>query len=383
MPTIAITIPQLGEGLQEARLIATLKGPGDRVLRDEPIYQMETDKAVMDVESPYEGVLTAWLAEPDSILPIGGEVALMEVAETRESEPVPQPVAADADFTTDGPPPAPSIRNAHVPPRTRAYAKEKGLTEEQLSMIRSATGKLMPADIDAYLFDRESKGYAERPVSRQQRLLMSRLQRGHHLAVPGTMSVVASWEAIENARSRMQTEGGAFQPSTFTMFAYAVVQAVKEHEVFRSQLIGESTMRTYNHVSLGIAVALPEDELVMAVVENADTLGWREFAEAARERISLARTGRDQVSESVTVNLTNLQKYGIRYGVPVVVPPAVATLFLGEVHNGFDPDPGEPELRRQVNLVLTFDHRLSNGVGAAAFLHSVKEHVETIGRLVD
>jgi pyruvate dehydrogenase E2 component (dihydrolipoamide acetyltransferase) len=196
------------------------------------------------------------------------------------------------------------------------------------------------------------------------------------------MSVVASWEGIEAVRAHMQAEGGDFQPSSFSMFAYAVVQAAKEHEVFRSQLVGESTMRIYSRLSLGIAVALPEDELVMAVVERADTLSWREFAERMREQIGLARTGKDQASESVTINLTNLQKYGIRYGVPVVVPPAVATLFLGEVHNGFDPDPGEPELRRQVNLVLTFDHRLSNGVGAAAFLHSVKEHLETIGRLV-
>ena len=93
MPTIAITIPQLGEGLQEARLIATLKQPGERVRRDEPIYQMETDKAVMDVESPYEGVLTAWLAEADAILPIGGEVALMDVAEAPSTEQARQPAA--------------------------------------------------------------------------------------------------------------------------------------------------------------------------------------------------------------------------------------------------------------------------------------------------
>jgi pyruvate/2-oxoglutarate dehydrogenase complex dihydrolipoamide acyltransferase (E2) component len=381
MPTISIKIPQLGEGLQEARLVAFLKQPGDHVSRDEPIYQMETDKAVMDVESPYEGVLTSWLAEVDAIVPIGADVALMEVAQVDESA-VTESSPVEVGVPADGPPPSPSARNAHVPPRTRAYAKEKGLTEEQLSMVKAASGKMMPADIDAYLSDREAKGYLERPVSPNQRVLMSRLQRGHHLAVPGTMSVVASWEAIENARTVMQAEGGPFQPSTFTMFAYAVVQAVKDHSVFRSQLVGESTMRTYDHVALGIAVALPGDELVMAVVEDADTLSFREFAERARSRIELARKGQDQASEAVTVNLTNLQRFGIRHGVPVVVPPAIASLFLGEVHNGFDPDPGEPELRRQVNLVLTFDHRLSNGVGAAAFLQAVKKNVETVGGLL-
>src|SRR5437016_1360886 len=79
MPVVSVRIPQIGEGLQEARLVAILKNPGERVKRDEPIYQMETDKAVMDVESPYEGTLVEWTAPIDTILPIGGEVARMDV----------------------------------------------------------------------------------------------------------------------------------------------------------------------------------------------------------------------------------------------------------------------------------------------------------------
>ena len=68
MPIASVKIPQIGEGLQEARLVAVLKQPGDRVKRDEPIYQMETDKAVMDVESPYEGVLIAWTGDRKSVV---------------------------------------------------------------------------------------------------------------------------------------------------------------------------------------------------------------------------------------------------------------------------------------------------------------------------
>ena len=75
MPIESVCIPQRGEGLQEARLVAVLKQPGDFVKRDEPIYQMETDKAVMDVESPFEGTLVSWSAPVDTILAIGAEVA--------------------------------------------------------------------------------------------------------------------------------------------------------------------------------------------------------------------------------------------------------------------------------------------------------------------
>jgi pyruvate dehydrogenase E2 component (dihydrolipoamide acetyltransferase) len=364
MGIVSVRIPQIGEGLQEARLVAVLKQPGEAVKRDEPIYQMETDKAVMDVESPFEGILTEWLAQPDDILAIGAEVARMEVAQAPAA--VQQPEAKE-----QAPRPEPAqAGNAAIPPRTRAYAKEKGITEEELASIKPMGSKLMPSDIDSLIASRAANDrYEENALTQKQRLLASRLVRGTQLVVPGTISVVANWYAIETHRTEAKSRGDEFQPSAFTMFAYAVAQALKEFPMFRSTLVGEDRLRTYRHAALGIAVALPGDELVLAVVEDADTLDWRTFAERTRERIELARSGQDQVSEAVTISLTNMQAHGIRDAVPVVVPPAVGTLFLGEAYYGFDGG-------RYVNLGLTFDHRLINGVGAALFLNAVKAGVE-------
>ncbi|REK26034.1 MAG: hypothetical protein DWQ42_09870, partial [Planctomycetota bacterium] len=81
MPQISVRIPQLGEGLQEALLVEFLKQPGDTVRRDEPLYTMETDKAVTEVESPYDGTLIEWTAEVSSVQAVGAEIARMEVAE--------------------------------------------------------------------------------------------------------------------------------------------------------------------------------------------------------------------------------------------------------------------------------------------------------------
>lgn len=395
MPVIAVRIPQMGEGLQEARLVATLKQPGDSVRRDEPIYQMETDKAVMDVESPYEGVLVEWVAEVDTVLPIGSAVARMEVAEgTKEMEVHGGAAEAAASETAApaAPAAAPSARNASIPPRTRAYAKEKGLSDDQLSAIPSKTGKLMPEDVDAFLSSAgsaapsaESPGgpFREVALSQKQRLLSSRLQRGSQLVVPGTIVVAANWEPIERLRAQVKASGDEFQPSSFTMFAFAVAQALKDFPMFRSTLRGDDTLRTYDAASLGIAVALPGDELVLAVVDRADRLSWREFADQTREKIDLARGGKDQAHEAVTLSLTNMQAFGLRDAVPVVVPPGIATLFLGEVYNGLCNDVvDEIKLRRLVNLSLTFDHRLINGVGAADFLNRVRANVETISSLI-
>jgi pyruvate dehydrogenase E2 component (dihydrolipoamide acetyltransferase) len=381
MATISIRIPQIGEGLQEARLVAHLKQPGDRIRRDEPIYQMETDKAVMDVESPYDGVLVEWLGAQDEVLAIGAEVARIEVA--GEVQEAPAPTHGPAGQTSEVKSP-----NAAIPPRTRAYAKEKGLSDSELSALASTGAKLMPADIDAYLSNKpaaaqtSNAAYEERPVGQKQRLLSSRMQRSSQLVVPGTMSVVVNWGPIERERIRVKSSGDSFQPSAFTMFAYAVARATIEHPSFRSSLSGEDTLRTYKHLALGIAVALPGDELVLAVVEEADSLNWREFAERTRDRIELARTGKDQANESVTLSLTNMQSYGLRDAVPVVVQPSAATLFLGEVYNEQDPESDEFLIRRSANIGLTFDHRIMNGVGAANFLKTVKQNVETISSIL-
>lgn len=388
MAIVRLCIPQIGEGLQEARLVAVLKQPGDVIKRDEPIYQMETDKAVMDVESPYEGTLQGWSVEVDTILPIGGTVGTMMVADgTLEvgcgghgPAPVEEKAAPSVAAEPTSAPAA--ARRLDIPPRTRAHAKSLGIGEDELATIPAAGSKLMPEDIDAYLAARSSAGFRETPLSQSQRLLSSRLVRGSQLVVPGTITVQTLWEGIEAKRASLKAGGGEFQPSAFTMFAYAVTRALAEFPAFRSTLVGDSVLRTYDHVQLGIAVALPEDKLVLAVVPDADTLDWPTFANTTRAQIDLARSGKDQANEAVTLSLTNMQAFGLRDAVPVVVPPSVATLFLGEVYKGLDQTSDAIAVRRYVNLAMTFDHRTINGVGASEFINKIKHNVEQIESLV-
>lgn len=387
MPNVSLRIPQIGEGLQEARLVAVLKQPGDPVSRDEVVYQMETDKAILDVESPASGVLQEWLAQVGDVLPIGAEVGLLLVAEGGVAPSPAQPSEPDETRRPDHLAATEfKSRRKDLPPKSRAYARSQGLTEEDLELLPDLGRKLMPEDVDRFASSRASAAsraqkrvapFSGGPMSPQQRLLASRLQRGANVAVPGTMSVVADWGPIERSRDLVKASADPFKPSAFTMFAFCVAQAAARNPLFRSTLVADGLVRTYEHLHLGIAVGLPEDELVLAVVEDADALGWREFAERMRDRIELARGGKDQASESVTLSLTNMQAHGIREAVPVVVPPAVATLFLGEPHFAFvEGESRTPMLQRCVSLGITFDHRLINGVGAAEFLNEVRKQMK-------
>ena len=385
MPEVSLNIPQIGEGLREARIVALLKKPGEHVKRDEPVYQMETDKAVMDVESPYEGTLKSWTAEVDEGLLIGAEVAVIETADAVIEEAAPTPEPAKEAVAVAAPAASSGSRRRDVPPRTRAYAKKKGMSDADLEKVPATGSKLTSEDIDAFLAGGApsgGEGYSEVEMPSKQRVLASRLQRGSQLAVPGTETVVINWGPIEKLRAEIRAGGDEFQPSTFTIFTYAVAQTLADFPDFRSSVVGDSTIRTYDNANLGIAVALDGDELVIAKIEKCDALDWREFAQAMWDSIEEARAGKDQADATITLSVTNMQGFGLRDAVAVVVPPGIATLFIGEAYNGLDQTVEELKLQRCVNMGLTFDHRLINGVGAAKFLNSIRDKIENIADLV-
>ena len=183
MPIISVRIPQLGEGLQEALLVEFLKEPGDTVERDEPIYVMETDKAVTEVESPYAGTLVEWVAETNSVLPIGTEVARMEVAEGVKEMPAghkPAELSTAAEAVAAAT--APNRPTIPIPPRTRKYLKDKGLLDVA-DEIPAAGAKLMVEDVDRYLAEQGggasvgagAEGYDERALPPSQIALNFRL----------------------------------------------------------------------------------------------------------------------------------------------------------------------------------------------------------------
>ena len=341
MPVISIRIPQLGEGLQEALLVEFIKRPGDHVQRDEPIYVMETDKATTDVESPYEGTLVKWTVEPGSVLSIGSEIGKIDVAEGVKEVPVGHgPVDSSHASTSAGPTTsdltsstavaakssAPTRRtDVQIPPKTRKYLKDKGLLDIADQIPCDGT-KLMPEDVDRYLAAQadaappvSSDTYSESNLPASQIALNYRLARGAQLCVPVTIINDIEWTAIAAARQTTRSTGGA---TGFAMCCWCIVQALKNHPRFRSSMSTDGKrLRTYRQINLGIAVALPGDEMVTAVVRGAESLSSAKFFQAMGQQIEVARNGTDQADESTTLSVSNMGKAGIRIGIPAIVAP--------------------------------------------------------------
>ena len=377
MPLVDVILPQMGEGLQEALITALLKAPGDPVEKDEAIFEMETDKATVPVESAYRGRLREWLVKDGDVVAIGAVVGRIEAESTTEKDkksPVFEPAAPvgasakPVDFRGSG---------IKIPPRTRAHCRSLGISEEEMLRIPAPSGKLMPQDVDRYLA--ETKGapgalYVERRLSAPQRALDYRLRRSAQLVIPATISCLLPTKALDQAELAQQSALPESPLTRFEVLAYSVAMAARQHPSFRSVLTDRDSVREYAHLNLGIAVHCPGDDLLTAVVRNADALSLAEFVSAVQQQVTLAFKGKDQSDAATQVILTYLADSGIIQAIPVLVAPAIAVLFIGAPHLEV-----QENLKPALNLTLTFDHRLINGIGAARFLHDVVQEVQRLG----
>lgn len=398
MPVISVRIPQMGEGLQEALLVEFLKNPGDKITRDEPIYVMETDKATTDVESPYDGTLVEWTAEPGTVLAIGTEIAKMEVAEGTQEMAAGHGPPADEPAASPAPAPAPAASTSSkpatetstgvkIPPRTRKYLKEKGLMDVAAS-IPAAGNKLMPEDVDKFIAEggtasaggsseTDSDLFDKVELPTHQITLNYRLSRSAASTIPVTVQNEVRWEALGNARSEIKKSGNP-GPTGFVMSLWCVLEAMKKHPKIRSTISSDGRhLQQYKEINLGIAVSLPGDLMVTAVVRGADKMDRAAFFEACVKQIEIARDGKDQADATTTLTVSNIGKAGMRMGIPAIVAPAVATLAIGESYLQPVPnDAGSVDFKQACTITMTFDHRILNGVGAANFMNDVKSEIE-------
>ena len=193
--------------------------------------------------------------------------------------------------------------------------------------------------------------------------------------VPATIEVTCRWEAVRDARLRSKkTPGGTL--STATMTAWVVAQAMAKHPRFASVVRGNDLFFDPERSDLGVAVALPGDVLETAVISGVNALEWDAFQPAYNDALQRARQGEVDSKNRVSLSISSMAAYNVRSAIPIVVPPSVATLFIGAPYLLPDPKSKDGGLMEVFSLVLTFDHRWINGVGAASFLSDVRKGIE-------
>lgn len=321
-----IVVPIMGEGIRNAKVVTLLKEPGDKIALDDPLCEVETDKAVYPIESSFAGTMGEWKTEVGATVDIGQELGTIVTEGEAVSEPVEIAGTRNGDSETAAEQPA------------------------RLPIQKSKSAGIEPA---------------------LSPTIVRRLGR----VVPANLQIDARWDAIRSAREKAKKKEGKNAASPSVMVAWAVVRAMEKHAPFRRIILEDDRIEEHDEFDLGIAVALDDDRLATAVVTHANKRDWPDFVKRYNDTVAETREGRvDAVNAPLVIS--SLGAFGVRAAAPIVVPPSVATLFVGSAHYEAIGDGKKTEPAEVITLSLTFDHRVVNGAGAANFVHEVKEQIE-------
>src|SRR6266571_559179 len=335
-----ITVPVMGEGIRNAKVVSLLKKPGDPVALDDELCEVETDKAVYPIQSSFAGVMGEWKTKVGDTVDIGQELGTLLTEEASLAD----QLEAEAEVSADqGAVAAGTNRGvkAIVPSR-----KERDVAPEDRRRYSGIEPALSPT--------------ITRKLSR---------------VIPANLQIDARWDAVREAREAAKTKHPENAPSPSVMIAWAVVRAMEKHAPFRRLILEDDQIVQNDDFDLGVAVALEGDRMATAVITNANRKSWPEFVSSYNETVAATRGGRVDAMNAPVV-ITSLGAFEVKAGAPLVVPPSVGTLFVGTAHRELISNKNKNDSAEVITLSLTFDHRVVNGAGAAAFANEIKKQIE-------
>jgi 2-oxoisovalerate dehydrogenase E2 component (dihydrolipoyl transacylase) len=362
-------LPDLGEGLDEAEIVAWHVTEGDHVVGDQPLVSVETDKAVVEVPSPQSGRIARVFGAKGDLVKVGAPLVEFAegpeadtgtvVGELRKDEPRREtPKAADE---------AARAKPLQVLPAVRALARK---LDVDLNHVQ-ATGPdstITRADVERAAKSLTEAGPAE-PLRGMRRAMAQRMTAAHAEVVPASVTEeadIGEWSAGEDATIRL------------VRAIATACTAEPSLNAWYNAAAGER--RLVKRIDIGIAVDT-EGGLIVPVLRN---VGERDACDL---RAGLDRMRADAAARSIppeelrgaTITLSNFGMIGGRFANLVVVPPQVAIIGAGRIAQRVMVHEGQPAVRAVLPLSLTFDHRVVNGGEAARFVVALKLDLERAG----
>ena len=403
MPT-PIVMPQMGESIAEGTIVRWIKKVGDQVDRDEPLFEITTDKVDAEIPSPSAGTLTEILAKEGdtvSVHSVVGTILLAGEEPGQGARQVPaQPFAAapaPQKTTTSGADQEVSREATHDDRRQKSSPLVRRIARENKVDVAQITGsglggRVTKRDILEYLGSgigsrgngdpqppRESSARVEiQPLSAMRKkiaehMVLSQRTSAHvHSVFHVNFSDV---ERIRRAKKEQYERLGA-KLSYMAFIARAVIDALRRHPVVNASLDGDSIVYKKD-VNLGIAVAL-EGGLLVPVIKNADEkdlLGLSRAVADVAERARAKQLKPEEV-QGGTFTITNPGQFGAQFGMPIISQPQVAILGVGTIEKRPVVVDAGIAIQTMAYLTLGYDHRLIDGAVADQFMSDVRKHLE-------
>lgn len=359
-------LPDIGEGLQEAEIVAWHIDVGDHVVADQPLVSVETDKAVVELPSPRQGRVAELFGQPGDIVKVGAPLVAYEEDVENDAGGIVGEIEA-GDQVAEETPTGESLATPEVvkaTPAVRALARKLGV-EIGVVSPSGPGGAVTTADVE-----RAAKALGEagplEPMRGVRRAMARRMTQAHAEVVPATVMDDADVDAWQDG-----------EDITIRLIRCLIAGCRAEPALNAWYDTRASGRRLHEKIDLGIAVDT-EDGLFVPVLHN---VGERDAADIRRGLSEMkadikARTVPPEELRGATITLSNFGTMAGRYAAPVVVPPQVAILSAGRVEPRVVPVDGKPGIHRLVPLSLTFDHRAVTGGEAARFLSAAIADLE-------
>ena len=382
-------MPALEMAQETGKLVAWRKAEGDSVIKGEPLLEIETDKAVLEVESPADGILAGVSEQAGAVVPVGktiawivrpGEVPPPELARSGS----PNQTAAEsrrpaATPIISGQSPGPG---AQISPKARRLAKEHGV---DIASLRGSGpgGEILASDVLAAAESRGSSSSA--PAHKDVEIpssigrLMAERTTQSWTTVPHFFVVrEVDAGALAEVRGRL---GAAIEQArgiklTHTDFLVALLARVLVRHPRLNASWSGAGIRLNEEVNIGVAMAV-DDGVVATVIHNANKADLGEIAAQRRDLTERARAGRLRPSDiaGATFTISNLGMYHVDAFSAIISPPQAAILAVGSIADRVVPVDGRPAIRPMMTVTLSCDHRVVDGARAAVFLNEVAEAV--------
>jgi len=382
----SVVMPALEMAQETGKLIAWRKKDGDRVTKGEPLLEIETDKAVMEVEAPADGILAGITGAVGADIPVGQTIAWIvapgESPPEKESALAPSarakteshaaPVAASAPE----PPPAQAAR---ISPKARRLAKELGV---DIATLRGSGpgGEILASDVQAAGSagarrpDVEVKSPGLEVPSTLGRLMAERTTQSWttvpHFFVTRNIDAGALNEYREKLVAEIERKHNIRITHTDLLVALAA-RVLLKHPRLNASWTAEG-IRLHDHVNMAVAIAV-NDGVVAAVIPNAHTANLAEIATQRRDVAERARAGKLRPVDiaGATFTISNLGMYHVDQFTAIITPPQAAILAVGAITDRVVAVEGKPTVRPMMALTLSCDHRVADGARAALFLNDL------------
>ena len=380
-----VIMPALNPGQETGILLEWLKQEGETIEKGEPLMEVETDKANVEVEAEATGILSNISVQPGDEIHVGEVIAMI----LSEDESAPKSIKDDSSTQTavtenevkhhsGNSEKMESIETVSknkiaASPKVKQYAKKEGI---DLSSLKGSGpgGAILMEDVLAIQSTAEKEDN-DFQTGKGWLLMADRLTESWTSAPH--FSIVRNLDATNLAAHKKETKANSSANITFTdlLVKYAA-SSLKEHPRVNASLIDGKLIKNLA-INIGIAVAT-EDGLIVPVIHNADELSLEEITERRKELVARTQEGKMRSGDldAGTFTISNLGMFDVDSFNAIINPPQSAILAVGKIIDQVVPMDGKPAIRPMLKINLSFDHRVIDGARGAHFLQTLSNLIE-------